>query len=309
MSDSIQPDVLERPREQTEFSQLSFEVIAGDYSRPGNQPANYTLVKGRREALLVDVPLGRADAHRLIARILDTGLKLHTIFITQGHLDHFFSLDLLTETFPMAAVVAHSVVAADIKRSISLRFDRLAETERTDANAPWRGVVPTPLGIDHIRLEGHKLQILGPMQGNQVHATALWDPRTGTLIAGDLLYNGVFAFLGEHRPAQYNAWLESLDYLDSLRPKWVVAGHSKPGLPDDDKAIDWTRGYIRNMMKLARSTGSATEMAEMLRASYPDAIGSPGSQFLLEVPIQIAIGEIEPRDEGRELSPASIPVA
>ena len=75
MSDSIEPAVLESPRELTQFSQLSFEVIAGDYSRPGNQPANYTLVKGRREALLADVPLGRADAHRLIARILDTGLK------------------------------------------------------------------------------------------------------------------------------------------------------------------------------------------------------------------------------------------
>jgi hypothetical protein len=75
MSDSMQPAVLERPRELTELSQLSFEVIAGDYSRPGNQPANYTLVKGRREALLVDVPLGRADAHRLIARILDTSLS------------------------------------------------------------------------------------------------------------------------------------------------------------------------------------------------------------------------------------------
>ena len=84
MGDSIQPAVLERPKELTELSQLTFEVIAGDYSRPGNQPANYTLVKGRREALLVDVPFGRADAHRLIARILDTGLKLHTIFITHS---------------------------------------------------------------------------------------------------------------------------------------------------------------------------------------------------------------------------------
>src|ERR1700726_3198443 len=103
MSDSIQPAVLERPREPTQLGQLTFEVIAGDYSRPGNQPANYTLVKGRREALLVDVPFGRADAHRLIARILDTGLKLHTIFIT----DYVSSLDLLTDVFPDAAVVAH----------------------------------------------------------------------------------------------------------------------------------------------------------------------------------------------------------
>jgi hypothetical protein len=70
MSDSLQPAAHERPSEPMELSQLAFEVITGDYSRPGNQPANYTLVKGRREALLVDVPFGRADAHRLIARIL-----------------------------------------------------------------------------------------------------------------------------------------------------------------------------------------------------------------------------------------------
>ncbi len=63
--------------------------------------------------------------------------------------------------------------------------------------------------------------------GNQSITT----PRTGTLIAGDLLYNGAFALPGEHRPAQHDAWLESLDYLESLRPKPVVAGHSKPGLP------------------------------------------------------------------------------
>jgi glyoxylase-like metal-dependent hydrolase (beta-lactamase superfamily II) len=123
----MQPAVLERPREWTELSQLTFEVIAGDYGRPGNQPANHTLVKGRREALLVDVPFGRADAHRLIARILDTGLKLRTIFITRSRPDHVSSLDLLTDVFPDAAVVAHSAVAADIKRLMPLNSDRRTE--------------------------------------------------------------------------------------------------------------------------------------------------------------------------------------
>jgi len=186
MSDSIQPAVLERPRELTELSQLAFEVIAGDYSHSGNQPANYTLVKGRREALLVDVPFGRADAHRLIARILDTGLKLHTIFITQSRPDHVSSLDLLTNVFPDASVVAHSAVAADIKQLIPQNSDRRAEG--ISDNATRRSIIPAPLGTDHIRLEGHKLEILGPVQGGHVHATALWDPRTGTLVAGGLAF-------------------------------------------------------------------------------------------------------------------------
>jgi glyoxylase-like metal-dependent hydrolase (beta-lactamase superfamily II) len=288
MSDSLQTAVLERPKEPTKLSQLAFEVIAGDYSRPGNQPANYTLVKGRREALLVDVPFGRADAHRLIARILDTDLKLHTIFITQSRPDHVSSLDLLTEVFPDAAVVAHSAVAADIKRLMPRNSDRRAEA--IGDNATRGGIVPAALCTDHIRLEGHKLEILGPVQGGNVHATALWDPRTGTLVAGGLVSNGVFVFLGEHRPEQYDAWLDSLDYLESLSPKRVIAGRSKPGLPEGANAIGWTRRYINDFRTLAMDAKSAAEVTDMLRVRNPHAIGFPASDRLFEMSTEVATG-------------------
>jgi glyoxylase-like metal-dependent hydrolase (beta-lactamase superfamily II) len=288
MSDSIQPAVLERPSEL--LNHLTFEVIAGDYSRPGNQPANYTLVKGRREAILVDVPFGRADAHRLIARILDTGLRLHTIFITHSRPDHVSSLDLLTDVFPDAAVVAHSAVVADIKRFIPPNSDRRVEGIGDDATR--RGIIAAPLYTDHIRLEGHKLELIGPVQAGHVHATALWDPRTGTLIAGGLVYNSVFVFLGEHRPEQYDAWLDSLDYLESLSPKRVVAGRSKPGLPEGANAIEWTRRYINDFKTFAKMAKSASEMTDMLRVRNPNAIGFPASDRPFEMSTEVATGEI-----------------
>jgi glyoxylase-like metal-dependent hydrolase (beta-lactamase superfamily II) len=290
MSESPQPAVLERPRELTELSQLAFEVIAGDYSRPGNQPANYTLVKGQREALLVDVPFGRADAHRLIARILDTGLKLHTIFITQSRPDHVSSLDLLTGVFPDAAVVAHSAVAAYIKRLIPLNSDRRAEG--ISGNAARRSIIPAALCTDHIRLEGHKLEILGPVEGAHVRGTALWDPRTGTVVAGGLVYNSVLVFLGEHRPEQYDAWLDSLRYLESLSPKRVIAGRSKPGLPEGADAIAWTRRYINDFRTFAKMAKSAAELTDMLRVRNPNAIGFPASDSPFEMSTEVATGEI-----------------
>src|SRR4029077_17386182 len=127
----------------TTSNNLSFEVISGNYALPGNQPANYTLVKGRRDALLVDVPFARSEAHRLIARILDTGRELRTIYITHDHPDHYFSLRLMTGSFPKAPLVAHPVVTKDIERSIPLKFARWAEG--LGAHAPKRGVFPTPL--------------------------------------------------------------------------------------------------------------------------------------------------------------------
>jgi glyoxylase-like metal-dependent hydrolase (beta-lactamase superfamily II) len=145
---------------------LSFEVIAGDYNLLGNQPANYTLVKGESDVLLVDAPFARCDAHRLIAAILNSGKELRTIYITHDHPDHFFSLDLISDTFPKAAVMAHRVVAKDMERSIPLKFRRWGEG--LGANAPQRGVVPAPLDGDQIEVGGQKLQIVGPMQGDHI---------------------------------------------------------------------------------------------------------------------------------------------
>jgi len=76
-----------------------------------------------------------------------------------------------------------------------------------------------------------------------------------------------------------------------------LAGHSKPGLPDDSFSIEWTRRYIQEFKKLAASTATAKEMADLLRARYPNAVGFPPSDFLLEVPTRVATGEIEPWDE------------
>ena len=274
---------------------LGYEVIHGDFELGGNQPANYTIVSGEEHALLVDVPFARSDAHRVIAAILRGGKTLATIYITHDHPDHFFSLDLFADTFPDARIVAHAQVVADMERSIPLKFDRWAEDMGT--NAPERGVVPEVLESDEVEIEGHRLTIQGPMQGDHVHATALWDPDTRTLIAGDLVFNGVFLFLGEHRPPQYDDWLDSLDRLQALRPMRVIAGHSKPGLPDDNFAIDWSRRYLHIFKTAASEAKSSQEMAELLRSAYPNAVGFPGTDFLVDVPAQVATGEIEPWNE------------
>jgi glyoxylase-like metal-dependent hydrolase (beta-lactamase superfamily II) len=44
--------------------------------------ANVVLIKGEKAAVLVDVPFSYADAHRVVAEILDSGTALETIVIT-----------------------------------------------------------------------------------------------------------------------------------------------------------------------------------------------------------------------------------
>lgn len=256
--------------------------------------ANMVLFKGEKSAVLVDAPFSRADAHRVVAEILDSGKALEAIVVTHDHPDHFFGLDVLTDAFPAARVLAHPVVVKDMQRSVPIKFKRWSPL--LGVNAPQRQVVPAALAGDEVTLEGHVLKILGPMQGDHVHATAVWDPESRTLVAGDLLYNGIFVWLGEHREPQYAAWLATLDTLQSMNPTRIIAGHTRPGLPDDSYSIDWTRQYIMAFRKAALGSKTSAELGARMHALYPNAVDVAGG-FLVGVSSQVGVGEIPPWTE------------
>jgi glyoxylase-like metal-dependent hydrolase (beta-lactamase superfamily II) len=118
--------------------------------------ANMVLFKGEKSAVLVDAPFSRADAHRVVAEILDSGKALEAIVVTHDHPDHFFGLDVLTDAFPGAKVLAHPVVVTDMQRSVPVKFKRWSPL--LGVNAPQRQVVPAALTGDEVTLEGHVLR-------------------------------------------------------------------------------------------------------------------------------------------------------
>lgn len=270
---------------------LDYKVIP---TSPLSMVANMTLITGEKDAVLVDVPFARSDAMGVVADILDSGKTLKAIIITHDHPDHFFGLDVLQDAFPDAKILANPVAAKDMARSIPIKFKRWSGQLGT--NAPHRPVAPEAMDSDTFLLEGHPLQVLGPMQGDHVHSTVVWDPETKTLVAGDVLYNHVYVWLGEHTPQRHADWLAVLDKLDAMQPARVIAGHRQPGLADDSGAIGWTRDYIKAFVQERGKAKSAKELAAAMSARYPDATEVYGG-FLLGVSSKVGAGEIPPWDE------------
>jgi len=271
---------------------LAIQVIT---TSVGSMAANMTLIEGEQNAILVDAPFTRADAHRVVAAILDSGKLLDAIVITHDHPDHFFGLDVITAAFPQAKVLANATVAKDIARSLPTKFARWSPM--LGVNAPRYAVFPAALSDDNlVMLEGHRIEVHGPIQGDHVHCTYIWIPESRTLIAGDLLYNGVFVWLGEHRQAQYAAWLDSLERLEALMPAMIVAGHRNPVLSDDADSINFTRKYIEDFRRAASKSKNAAELGGKMHAAYPNAIDVAGG-FLVGVSSQVAMGEIVPWNE------------
>ncbi len=254
----------------------------------GSLFANIALIKGEKDAVLVDAPFTRADAHRVVAMVLDSGKHLTTIFITHDHPDHFFAMEVLQDAFPDAKIVAHPVVTADIWRSLPFKVKRWYPV--LGVNAPRHPTAPAALDSDTIMLEGKELKVLGPVQGDHVHATALWAPSIKALFPGDLVYNQMYLWMGEHDAAAIAAWGKANDSFIALKPEIVVAGHSKPGLANDASGLEFTRRYIAEWPKLVAASKDSADLRARVVKAFPEAVDVLGD-FLLGNSSKVAKGE------------------
>jgi glyoxylase-like metal-dependent hydrolase (beta-lactamase superfamily II) len=270
---------------------LTVEVLR---TSAGSLHSNSALIMGEHDAVLVDPPFTEADAHRVAAMVLDSGKTLKYIFVTPDHPDHYFSMDVLAEAFPGAEIVAHPVVVADIWRSLPYKVKRWSPM--LGANGPRYPGAPHALDSDTIMLEGHPLKVIGPMQGDHIHATALWAPDIKALFAGDLVFNQVFLWLGEHRPENVTAWRQSLDTLAALEPEIVVAGHAKPGLPNDTSGIAFSKAYLDAWPKLVAQAKDSPDLQARVKKAFPDAIDVL-NDFILPNSADVAMGVQQPWEE------------
>jgi hypothetical protein len=101
-------------------------------------------------------------------------------------------------------------------------------------------------------------------------------PSIGLIVGGDAVYNGIHPYLGETDTQSRLEWISTLDKLEALKPKAVVAGHKVPESDDDPRIIAETRQYLRDFNRLNAATTTARELYDAMLEIYPDRV-NPGS--------------------------------
>ena len=139
-----------------------------------------------------------------------------------------------------------------------------------------RTPVAEPLTENGIELEGHKLVAIDAGRTDTAHSTCLHVPSIGLLVGGDAVYNGIHPYLGETDRQSRREWISTLDKLEALKPRAVIAGHKVPENADDPRIIGETRQYIRDFNDLDETTTTARELYDAMLARYPDR-ANPGS--------------------------------
>ena len=208
---------------------------------------NSFLVREDDGLTVVDTNMG-GNAPAIVSAAASLGLPITRIVLTHSHMDHVGSLDALHALVPEAEVLVSE------REARFLKGERMLEPAEQKPGAELRGgyttceTVPTRLLHDGDTVGS--LQVVAS-PGHTPGHVALFDPRDGTLIAGDAFQTqaGV-AVAGQVRPlfplpafATYHGptALESARRLVALKPTRLAVGHGKVlehPIPAMKKAIE-----------------------------------------------------------------------
>jgi glyoxylase-like metal-dependent hydrolase (beta-lactamase superfamily II) len=232
------------------------EIPRGKFS-----PTTATLISGPTEAVLIDAQYLKDDVRDLGDLIERTGKQLTTIYVTHDHPDHYLGIGPLMERFPDAKCVALPHVVESMKESMELQRQQWALLFG-DACVK-AGALPEPIDDHTLRVDGSPVHI---------HPTTIvHSPEIDVVVAGDSIYNEIHPMLGLSTPEEWQDWLETVDLVEKLAPKVIVAGHRRPD--GDDHAVDSmiaeTRAYIQDFAAAYEVAVDAEDLVRIMSAKYP----------------------------------------
>jgi glyoxylase-like metal-dependent hydrolase (beta-lactamase superfamily II) len=235
-----------------------------------------TLIYGERDAILVDTFLTTDQSQTLVDWVVKSGKNLTAIYLTHGHGDHFFGIAQLLERFPHAKAIATPEVVKAMNEQLSSGQVDDFWRKLFPGQIPQRLLVAESLEGDHLKLEGNELVAVNTGRTDTAASTCLYVPSIGLIVGGDAVYNGIHPYLGETDTQSRLEWISTLDKLEALKPKAVVAGHKVPENDDDPRIISETQQYLRDFNRLDAATADAHQLYEAMLELYPDRV-NPGS--------------------------------
>ena len=207
--------------------------------------ANLFLIRGRDHDLLVDTGMGIGPLRATVAGLTERPI---VVFTTHNHLDHigghfeFADCDIIAHAAEVGRL-AHPegpsglsyATLAEAKRAeyraagfdtSGLMVDATPGTEYDIAAHRFRGAQATRLVEDGAVLDlgTRRFEVLH-LPGHSPGGIALWDAASGTLIAGDAIYDGIL--IDSTDDADSPTYLATMARLRDLPVRVVHGGHKR----------------------------------------------------------------------------------
>jgi glyoxylase-like metal-dependent hydrolase (beta-lactamase superfamily II) len=225
------------------------------------------IVEGKNDLIVIDAQFTKSDASALKDKIKSTGKNLKTVFVTHGHPDHYFGVEVLKLEFPNARYVAVQSTIDDIQKTGEGKL------------AYWNTVMPKEMPSkvpaldavvdEDLRLDGETLQLVQLAAAESDHASMVVVNSIGAAFAGDMLYDDVHLWLAEAK-GRTDAWKQNLNTLqNNSAVKTIYVGHQAKARANGKNIIDTNLAYINFAEEVFTSAQSSAEAAAQLKAQYP----------------------------------------
>ena len=236
--------------------------LTQDFSHQnGGNIVNTGFIVGDSGVVVIDSGPSRRYGEQLAAAIARvTPLPVVLVINTHHHPDHFLG----NQAFAPATLAALALTRRGIETEgdtfnsnmYRLTGDWMRDTE---VAAPTR-----TLAAGALEAGGRTLELIA-LDGHTGADLAVFDPHTGTLFAGDLVFH---ARTPTTPHADIARWQASLDALGALPFKVLVPGHGP--VAHDGKPIAQTRAWLAWLDRSLREGAAAgLDMTEMLALPLP----------------------------------------
>ncbi len=264
---------------------LSLEVF-----NPGEKslfPVTSSLITGPTEAVLIDAQFQRNDARSVLKMIQDSGKDLTTVYISHGDPDFYFGLDVITDAYPEAEIVASAETLAHIRKTIDRKISYWGPI--LGENAPRKSVVPSLLKSDTLTVDGEELKIIG-LNGEDPKHTFVWIPSIKTVTGGVIVYENMHVWMADNQTAESrDNWLAKLDQILALQPEKIVPGHFVGASSEDASAVEFTRNYVRTFEDAAIQAADAAGLTDAMSGHFPEF----AKDATLELSAKVIKGEMQ----------------
>lgn len=229
-----------------------------------------TLIWGPTEAILVDAQYRVSDANRVADLIAAKGVRLKAVILTHPHDDHYIGAAVIRRRFPDAPIYISAAGLREFRRTAPQFFANLRSF--APADTPDTLVEPAELPTTHFTVDGEAVEVVPDLTGDEwvPSNSCLWIPSLRAVIAGDIVFNGVHAWLANSNAKSRKRWVASLDRLAALKPAIVVAGHKRDAaLADTPDAIAATRAYLLAFEREADGATGSDDLVARMRERFP----------------------------------------
>ncbi|MDR1185606.1 MAG: MBL fold metallo-hydrolase [Coriobacteriales bacterium] len=201
------------------------------------------IVVGNEHTVLIDTQWTLANAHRVLAEILEIGKPLQYIYLSHAHPDHYFGTKVFTDAFPEAKVYADPDDIAVVTEQFLPKLDHW-QSEIGILNCPHEAFDIIPLPEAYLMLDGERIEMTYKVWGDLKWNSRVYIPSIKTVICSDIVFSEAHPFTCEVSPRGRKKWLEELETIRALGAEVIIPGHAKEDMPFDETGLNFTRDYL-----------------------------------------------------------------